>query len=72
MPLPTASADAVVCTLTLCSVLDPAAALAEVRRVLKPGAPFLFIEHVLSEEDPGRRVTENKHFTDVVFLRTSA
>jgi len=53
LPLPSNSADAVVCTLTLCSVLDPAAALAEVRRVLKPGAPFLFIEHVLSEDNPG-------------------
>jgi SAM-dependent methyltransferase len=49
LPLPSNSADAVVCTLTLCSVSNPAAALAEIKRVLKPGAPFLFIEHVLSE-----------------------
>mmetsp|Transcript_31750 Transcript_31750/g.79778 ORF Transcript_31750/g.79778 Transcript_31750/m.79778 type:complete len:158 (-) Transcript_31750:813-1286(-) len=53
LPLPSNCADAVVCTLTLCSVRDPAAALAEIRRVLKPGAPFLFVEHVLSEDDPG-------------------
>lgn len=46
IPLPTASVDAVVCTLVLCSVADPAATLAEVRRVLKPGGRFLFIEHV--------------------------
>jgi ubiquinone/menaquinone biosynthesis C-methylase UbiE len=46
LPLPDASADAVVSTLVLCSVDDPAAALAEVRRVLKPGGRFVFIEHV--------------------------
>ena len=53
LPLPANCADAVVCTLTLCSVSDPAAAVAEMRRILKPGAPLLFIEHVLSEDDPG-------------------
>lgn len=53
LPLRTHSADAVVCTLTLCSVLDPVAAVAEIKRVLKPGAPLLFIEHVLSEDDAG-------------------
>ena len=41
-----------ICTLTLCSVLDPERAVAEIKRVLKPGAPFMFIEHVLSEDDP--------------------
>ncbi|NNL67973.1 MAG: class I SAM-dependent methyltransferase [Myxococcales bacterium] len=40
------SVDAVVCTLVLCSVDDPAAVLAEARRVLKPGGRFVFIEHV--------------------------
>ena len=51
LPLADASADAVVCTLTLCSVPEPAQTLAEVRRVLKPGGRFLFVEHVLSETD---------------------
>jgi ubiquinone/menaquinone biosynthesis C-methylase UbiE len=46
LPLPDASVDAVVGTLVLCSVADPATTLAEVRRVLKPGGRFLFIEHV--------------------------
>ncbi|KAJ1475644.1 hypothetical protein T484DRAFT_1633593, partial [Baffinella frigidus] len=50
IPLETASCDAVVCTLTRCS--DPAQAVAEIRRVLKPGGKFLFWEHVLSETDP--------------------
>ena len=46
LPFPDASADAVVSTLVLCSVADPAAALAEARRVLRPGGRFVFIEHV--------------------------
>ncbi len=46
LPLPDASADAVVSTLVLCSVADPAAALAEARRVLRPGGAFVFVEHV--------------------------
>jgi SAM-dependent methyltransferase len=44
--LPSASTDAVVCTLVLCTVPDPAAALAEVRRILRPGGQLLLIEHV--------------------------
>ena len=52
LPLPSKSADAVICTLTLCSVLDPERAVAEIKRVLKPGSPFKFIEHALSEDDP--------------------
>jgi SAM-dependent methyltransferase len=39
-------ADAVVSTLVLCSVPDPAGVLKEIRRVLKPGGRFVFIEHV--------------------------
>lgn len=45
LPLPDACADAVVCTLVLCSVRDVDAALAQVRRVLAPGGVFVFIEH---------------------------
>lgn len=51
IPLDDGAADAVVCTLTLCSVVDPVAAVREVLRVLKPGGHFLFVEHVLSESD---------------------
>jgi ubiquinone/menaquinone biosynthesis C-methylase UbiE len=40
------SLDAVVCTLVLCSVRDVGRVLMEIHRVLKPGAHFVFIEHV--------------------------
>jgi ubiquinone/menaquinone biosynthesis C-methylase UbiE len=41
--------DVVVSTLVFCSVGDPLAGLAQVRRVLKPGGKFHFIEHILPE-----------------------
>jgi ubiquinone/menaquinone biosynthesis C-methylase UbiE len=50
LPFDAASFDCVVCTFTLCSVRDPTLALAEARRVLKPGGRFLYCEHGLSPE----------------------
>ena len=50
LPFTDASADAVVSTLVLCSVADAGRALAEVRRVLRPGGRFVFIEHVAAPE----------------------
>lgn len=45
LPFDDASFDAVVATLVLCTVPDVAAALHEVRRVLRPDGRLLFIEH---------------------------
>lgn len=45
IPFADASFDTVVCTYTLCSVEDPARVLSEMRRVLRPGGKFLFLEH---------------------------
>jgi len=50
LPFANASFDCVVCTFTLCSVQAPEAALAEARRVLKPGGRFLYCEHGLAPE----------------------
>ena len=52
LPLASKSCDAIVCSLTLCSVVDPARSVAEIKRVLRPGGQFVFWEHVLSETDP--------------------
>ncbi|MFZ4689726.1 MAG: class I SAM-dependent methyltransferase [Polymorphobacter sp.] len=54
LPFGDASFDTVVTCLTLCSVQDVPQVLAEIRRVLRPGGQFLFLEHVLSE-DAGRQ-----------------
>lgn len=48
--------DAAVVSLTLCSVADQAAALAEIRRVLRPGGRLRFLEHVAADSTTYRRV----------------
>jgi ubiquinone/menaquinone biosynthesis C-methylase UbiE len=50
LPFESAGFDTAVSTLVLCTVPDPAAAIAELERVLKPGGQLLFIEHVRSED----------------------
>ena len=52
LPFDDDSFDTAAATLVLCTIPDPAAALAETARVLRPGGQLLFLEHVRAEE-PG-------------------
>jgi ubiquinone/menaquinone biosynthesis C-methylase UbiE len=53
------SFDSVVSTFSLCSIHDIGRALAEVRRVLRPGGRFFFLEHGLS---PDRQIARWQRF----------
>lgn len=48
LPFPDRSFDSIVCTLALCEVPDLDAAVAEMRRVLRPGGLLLVVDHVRS------------------------
>jgi ubiquinone/menaquinone biosynthesis C-methylase UbiE len=56
--LPDASVDCVLSTLTLCTIPDVESALAEVRRLLRPGGTFSFFEHGASPRPRVRRWQE--------------
>jgi ubiquinone/menaquinone biosynthesis C-methylase UbiE len=84
LPFADRSFDSAVVTYSLCSVEDPARALAEVRRVLRPDGELLFVEHGLAR-DPAtqrrqrrltplwRRVAGNCHLDrDIARLLTDA
>lgn len=55
LPLADDSCDEVICSLVLCTVADPDQVLAEVRRVLRPGGRFRFVEHVAAPAWSPRR-----------------
>lgn len=56
LDFPDATFDTVTCTISLCSIPDDAAAIGEVRRVLRPGGRFVAMEHVRSPSLPVRAV----------------
>jgi SAM-dependent methyltransferase len=55
VPLHDHCIDTVVTTWTLCSIPQAATALAEMRRVLRPGGKLLFVEHGLAPDEGVRR-----------------
>jgi SAM-dependent methyltransferase len=55
LPIEDASADAVLCTWSLCTIPDPVAAVREMRRVLRPGGRLHFVEHGVAPEAGVRR-----------------
>ncbi len=64
-----ATFDTVVCTLSLCTIPDDRAAVAEVSRVLRPGGRFMLLEHVRS---PVRAVRGVQRLLAPAFVRFAA
>lgn len=60
--------DCVVSTWTLCTIPKIDDALAEIRRVLKPGGRFLFLEHGLSENPRMARWQNRVDWLQTVFI----
>ncbi|KAL9266443.1 Thiol S-methyltransferase TMT1B-like protein [Drosera capensis] len=59
LPLANSSMDAVIGTLVLCSVTDVKRTLGEVKRVLKPGGIYVFVEHVGAKDGTLLRFLQN-------------
>ncbi len=58
IPVADASFESIVSTFTLCTIPDVTSALREVRRVLRPGGRFHFVEHGRAEDLTVRRWQE--------------
>src|SRR5215204_1772362 len=55
LPFPDASFDTAVATLVFCTIPEPARALPEIARVLKPDGRLLFLEHVRATDSRAAR-----------------
>lgn len=63
LPFEGQSFDAVVTTFTLCSIAEVASALAEIKRVLRPEAEYVFLEHGRSED---RRIARQQDLANPI------
>ncbi len=61
LPFASHSFDTAVATLVFCSIPDPAQALREIGRVLRPGGQLLLLEHVRGQGLISRTVTDWVH-----------
>ncbi len=61
LPFPDAAFDTVFGTLVFCSIAEPERALAEIRRVLRPGGRLLLLEHVRGQTPFSRKLTDWLH-----------
>ncbi len=52
LPVEDAAYDTVLCSLSLCTIPDPTAAIAEMKRALVPGGRLLLLDHVASSWPP--------------------
>jgi ubiquinone/menaquinone biosynthesis C-methylase UbiE len=69
LQFPDESFDTVTCTLALCTIPDARAAVAEARRVLRPGGRLLLLEHVRS---PRRTIGAVQRLLDPLAVRFKA
>jgi ubiquinone/menaquinone biosynthesis C-methylase UbiE len=66
LPFPDESYDTVTCTLALCTIPDDRVAVAEAKRVLRPGGRLLLLEHVRS---PRRTIRAAQTLLDPLAVR---
>jgi ubiquinone/menaquinone biosynthesis C-methylase UbiE len=62
LPFPGGSFDTVVCTLSLCNVPDDRKAVAEMKRILRPGGRLLLLDHIRAASGLGRAVQKALEF----------
>lgn len=68
LPFDDATFDTAVSTLVLCAVPDERAAIAELHRVLRPGARLLLLDHIVSNWWP---VSAAQRLVELVSVRTA-
>jgi ubiquinone/menaquinone biosynthesis C-methylase UbiE len=68
LPFDNDTFDVAVSTLVLCGVDDQPRALRELRRVLRPGGKFLFLEHVRSDDPARARLQDRMNWLNRIMV----